>query len=1046
MPLSEQRLALSFAGGIETKMDPKAVPTARLLALENAIFSRAVSLVKRFGYSSLGLSVLGAVEPYDHPRGMGVRGDELVLFTDDSSYSYVEGAAAWDEIGGVASVMQSDRTLCKTISAQTGGDYAAVNGIGLAAWEDSRGGVYFAVVEDNEGRITVSPTQASATGTRPRCVRCGDRLALLWAEAALGHVSVIMIDPAQPHTYDTTQFPRVLVDDLVTAAPNYDAAFVGDQHALSRAAAAICWNGLAGVRIGWLDPSGVIGSPVTGWPTALTIVSPVTPVTVGPTMAVAPWKHDRVAIAWAGAASSCVQSFDAMADDFADAGTQELLVAGVDAMAIAWRYQFVGGDTALDGSDAVEIWLEDRNAVPSLSTVSRMRYSTAFGLYADPQPAILRGSVLASKAWTDCAELDAAYRTHTAESDHAYVTLLHDVPLFGVLLAVRDDGLCIARSLPGNAGDAPAYSHLPSVFDDGSGGRAFRWTAVYKSKLESVNEDVFTEDGLRLITLDFAASELHQSVYAGRTLYLGAACPQLYDGAGWAESGFHYAPDWESGTTLETLSAAGTGGMTNGVRGYVFWYEATLANGEIVRGPVSKPYEVTTTGANDRVTLAVPTLRLSAFGLAREDCRVVAARSVDGNAAEYFRVTSTDPSTAGAANGYVANDLDADTVNVIDDLSDDDLILGEPLYTTDGVLSNDPLPGAGVIAAGKGRIFVGDPSNTSAINYSQEQAEGYAMEFAPELRIVYPPAGGAVTAVAEMNGAVIGFKRSAIYGVTGDGPLADGVTGGWSQPQLVSSDVGCIGQRSVVSTPVGIMFQSVKGIYLLGRDMQTSYVGAPVEAYNSQTITRATLIEDAHQVRFLTDDGSTLLYDYQFQQWSTFSNHEGIDSAIVDGVYHYLRTDGRVFKQASTYSDDNLQIPEVIETAWMHLSQTIQGFQRVWYAQVIGTWKSAHVLRMQWMTDYDVDGNWSDPVTFDATDQGGTNYGAGAYGSGNYGGTSPTPYQFDVHVGAKCQSIRFRFSFFEAAGVAGACAELTELIITAGAKSNRYRLPAARSR
>jgi diguanylate cyclase (GGDEF)-like protein len=59
MALQEVALRVTFAGGIETKMDSKSVPVARLLALQDAVFTRAVSLSKRFGYASLGLAVLG---------------------------------------------------------------------------------------------------------------------------------------------------------------------------------------------------------------------------------------------------------------------------------------------------------------------------------------------------------------------------------------------------------------------------------------------------------------------------------------------------------------------------------------------------------------------------------------------------------------------------------------------------------------------------------------------------------------------------------------------------------------------------------------------------------------------------------------------------------------------------------------------------------------------------------------------------------------------------------------------------------------------------
>ena len=41
MALQEMAYPIKFAGGVSTKEDPKAVPTARLLTLENAVFTRA---------------------------------------------------------------------------------------------------------------------------------------------------------------------------------------------------------------------------------------------------------------------------------------------------------------------------------------------------------------------------------------------------------------------------------------------------------------------------------------------------------------------------------------------------------------------------------------------------------------------------------------------------------------------------------------------------------------------------------------------------------------------------------------------------------------------------------------------------------------------------------------------------------------------------------------------------------------------------------------------------------------------------------------------
>lgn len=1042
MALREVRIPLRFSGGIETKSDPKTVPTARLLGLQNARFGRALSLQKRLGYDSLGTSILGSATGYEDAHGLGARGDELVLFGEGTSYSYIEGVGAWSQIpDGVMSVKATDRALVKTISNQTACDYAAASGIAIVCWEDSRGGVYYAVVESDNGRRIVAPTQASITGALPRAIRCGDKLHLLWSEASLGQIKIIVVDPASPHAPSAA---AVLVDGLVTTLATFDAAYVTDESEWERAAGCITWNATDGIHVAWLDPSGVIGSPGTSWNGSVTF-TPAAAVTTGPVISVTrDYLSSNVwAISWATAANTYVAVTSGLNNPAPIAPLTVSLAAtaagptGTDRIAVAIQ----GGQTG-----TVHLWAEDRAATVRNSVVSRRSIDVFSGAVTTPSPATLRGCVLASSAWVHQPD---GFDSDTDATQRAFVTLLHPTPLQSTYLTVRDDGLCVAQTLPGNCGDATATHRLPRVTDDG--GQTYQWCGVFKNKLDALNDDLFTESGPRLVTLDFEAADAYQTAYVGQSLYLAGAVPMVYDGVSWVEATPHYAPDWEAGAVLHTASNTGTGAIANGTYSYLFWYEATLSNGEIIRGPTSKPYEVVMAGVNDSVSFAIPTCRLSAWGReggTRENLRVCIARSEAGDTSVYYRVSSLDPSTEGNANGYVENAPYTDTVTFVDERSDDDLEAnGDPHYTTGGVPSNNPIGVSNVLAEGKGRLFFASSSDPNVVYFSQERAEGITVEVSPELAIATPASNrdGAITGLAVMDDAVVIFKERAIYRVLGAGPLPNPSGGGWSAPQLVTSDVGCNDQRTIVAYPDGLIFNTAKGWHALSRGFQVSYLGAPVEAYNGQTFVRASLIEDTREIRFLTSSGSSLLYDYLFGQWSLLSNHEGHDAVNVDGVYHYLRTDGRVFKQADTYADANLQIPMTVETAWIRLGEARQGFQYIRLVQLLGTWLSAHVLRVEYMTDYDEDGAWQ-PLPDQETplDMGGDNYGDGNYGDGAYGGDTPARYQFTFHVGRNCQSIRFRVSFIERAGAFGACAELTELLIVGGARRNVNKLPAER--
>ncbi len=1057
MALQEQKLVVRLAGGIETKSDPKTTPTTKLLGLVNGIFTRGLSISKRKGYSALSTRVLGQPTPYLLTQGLASRVDEIVLVADDHGHSYLESAEAWSRGERVYSVAQSDTVLVKSPSTQTMGDYATCDGVGIVAWEDSRGGVYFAVVDDSSGHVIQGPTQLSATGERPRCVRSGERLHVLWAEASTGELWIMVITPSAPDSYDKSNFPRILIGDLVTTAPGFDAVYAPQGQ--PTAAALVAWNSVDGIRVGWLDPSGVLGTSSTHRAPPITITgSEVNGVTQGPTLAVNPFSQRFVGVAWALASESYAVTVDVGDDPLEpQASPTALGVADVSNLTCAWRPS--DDDTAAPWLD---VYLEVRDTYLRNSTVTRKIIEQGGDLIADSR--VTRGACLASKAWTDPP--DGGERTGT------YVTIVHDVPLFAVYLTLRHTGECVARTLPGIAGHTPGTDappdgstgggglesdslgppiergHLPSVIADGD--RVYRWCAGFRTLLEAINSDQFTEAGLTLVRLAFDDASSFQFVNLGRSLYLGAACPLLYDGAGWLETDPHYAPDWEEGEVLHSNSNTTDGAITAGTRAYKFVYEYTLATGELIVGGESKPYVVQIVNPSDTTTIAVPTLRITRMSSlapspsGRVDARIGVFRTIDGDTSVYYRCSSLDPAAVGYMNGYLRNSTAADTATFIDGMDDDVLQTQEPLYTNGGILSNDPRASTAVLAAGKNRLYTVDPSNGSTVRYSQEQREGYAIEWPDDLRLTVDLAGGDVTGLAVLDDALVIFKRSSVYFVAGPGPLANpDAGGGWSTPVLITTDAGCLSQRSIATTPAGVVFQSAKGIYLLDRSRQVSYVGAPVEAYHAQTVSRARLVEDTTQIRFLTAEGSTLLWDYFFDQWSTFGNHEGIDATLVDDTYTYLRTDGRVFREVETHSDAGVSIALDIETAWIHLQEHLQGFQRIWHLLVLGNWKSPHTQRMQDRLDYQA--NWSALVPFAALAAGGAAYGAGPFGAGPYGGTPAPPYQWRFHIGRKCEAIQFRFRDHEAYGVAGASFEINELLITGGVKRNAYKLPAARS-
>jgi hypothetical protein len=1008
--LTKQPVPVPLTGGLDRKTDPKAAPSARLLVCQNARFDLSSTIRKRNGYESLGTTITGVGATYTDAKALTRRGSEPVLLTDGTAYSYQASLGTWNEVGAVASVNSADESVGHTGSNQTQPDHADNGGVRLLAWEDSRGGIYWTLLEVDGGRVLRAPAQADSAGQRPRCLAVGEVLHLVYA-TAVGELRILVVNPSEPTATVTT---AVLTSDLSTTNPSFDAV----PTTLTDEPGLIVWaKSTGGYRLGYLSPSGALGSPGNGFDS---VVDGTGTVDVGPALGCDNGSAVVVAFYTSSSTTTSAIQHD-ISDALATTGSTGTIVeaAAVVRLSAVWPAS----------SSTAQVWRE-------LTSASDRDHRTRVASYngtALAELADMRGAGLASRAFDD--------------NVIAHCWLVHDVTFFAVYLCmqVRDDGtvLCVARSLPGISYGLPDRAHLPSVHVDEEDARIHRWCASWQQQLPAGDEEsaVFAEVGIRLVTLDFDSTTAWQTAQLGRNLYIGGACPLRYDGDTIAEAGFHYAPDDVAAPTQ------GTGGALTllGTYLYRFVYEEIDAQGEIHQGATSVGTSVTLTGSNNRLTFAIPTYR---SGTGKRRVRIGVFRSEQGDSAALYRVSSLDPSAVGS-NGYVTNSTSADTVSFVDDMSDAVLITKEPLYTNGGIPSNDPTGAGSILAVGKNRLFYNDPSDPLVVRYTHRLEDGYAAEFSSELTIKVDPYGGAVTALAVMDDRVVIFKRSAIFAVAGAGPLrlpeAD-PSQGFSDAALVTSDVGCTAPASIASTPNGIVFQSAKGIYLLGRDLSVSYIGALVEAFNSQTVTRATLIEDRRQVVFLCSTGETLMLDYGVGQWSTYTNHTGLDAVVIDGTYHYLRTDGRVFRETvGLYRDDNSQIPMVLETAWIKMVPYLQGFARFYHVHIIGERRSTHTIRFRFQTDFTA--NWSPPNDVDWTTESGDPYGDGNYGDGVYGGDAPDVFQWSVHLGEVGQSIRFRFEDVEPTGSFGASYEITELLVTGGIKLPAVRpLAAARTR
>ncbi|WP_196301213.1 hypothetical protein, partial [Streptococcus pneumoniae] len=87
----------------------------------------------------------------------------------------------------------------------------------VVAWEDSRGGIWWSVVEQTTQRILRAAEQLVVGGTMPRVVHVGSQLLIFYVDAGGGQ---LLCYPINPDAYLATPIPTVIATALSTTAPH----------------------------------------------------------------------------------------------------------------------------------------------------------------------------------------------------------------------------------------------------------------------------------------------------------------------------------------------------------------------------------------------------------------------------------------------------------------------------------------------------------------------------------------------------------------------------------------------------------------------------------------------------------------------------------------------------------------------------------------------------------------------------------------------------------------------------------------------------------
>jgi hypothetical protein len=519
--------------------------------------------------------------------------------------------------------------------------------------------------------------------------------------------------------------------------------------------------------------------------------------------------------------------------------------------------------------------------------------------------------------------------------------------------------------------------------------------------------------GADTLTLDLANTNGgYQTAQLGGDLFVSGGMLMQYDGSQTAEHGFNYPPVLVSATAV----SSGLGNLGVGTYSWAIVWEWEDAQGNVHQSaPVfSSPVTLTATQECD---LVFSTLQYS-YKASRSVIRIYRTLV---NGSVYYQFPS--PVTNNPAMSTVGfNDVYADTA----------ISSGALLYTQQQVPAS-PGPPCSALVAYRNRLMLAATEAPDQLWYSLTNVPGQPVQMSDLFELNIDPTGGGISALGVMDDKLMIAKPSVWFYMTGDGPDQLGNNSTFSTPLMIDAASGCSVPDSVVTTAQGIMYQSSKGIWLISRGLQEQYIGEGVESSAlGSTVVGAAIVPNTTQVRFALANGTVLVWDYFAEQWSTFPYPWFTLTAagIVGNVWSMMNSLGQLYSETPGVFYDydpgtgNLAISLSLTTAWLKFAG-LQGFQRVLKMLVLGSYYSAHTLKIQ--VAYDFVGTVAQTDTISVL-------------------SDPGPYQFRIFLAKqKCESVQITITQGVALDGAGQHGDLSGLAFEVGLKPGVYRLPAANS-
>jgi len=917
MALQKQQIAVNFSQGLDTKSDPWQVPIGNFLELQNSVFNKNGLLQKRNGYGQVGSltdeTVTGIAT---FKGGLTALGKNIYAY-NPSNQNFVNK-------GRIQPLSLNVSSLVNNSLNQTQCDAAfSPNGLVCVVYSELNGGTTtykYSVLNVETTQNLISPTALTGAGTpvaAPRVFCLGNNFIILFP---------VQVGGSYYLQYIAVNSISLIANSAVTIETSLAyATTISFDGIVLNSDLHIAWARTgSNVYCTRLKSNLSLTSPTLVTANAATIISSSTdgnsifvttynlPTTSGQVVTLNPNTQNVTASA-----------------TWVSSGTL-LNLATVSKSNVC---------TII--SEVSNTYSYSPNPQTNYLNIVSATLNPALGTITVGSSTVLKRSVgLASKAFI-CNDTTYVLTVYSSNNQPTYFLL-------------DTTGNVVLRLAYQNA-RGYLTTGLPSVYVNGT---AASFPYLFKNVIQSANKEtnvnantqtsqIYTQTGVNLAQVNLGEQKVN-TTEIGNNLNISGGLLWGYDGVSATENNFFLYPDYVTCAWSSTGGSMSAPAATQNTYFYQVTYEWSDNQGNIFRSAPSVPVAVQTTGATSTgsVTINVPNLRLTY----KTNVKVVIYRW-GVNQQNYYQVTSlTAPIISSTA---------TDSITAFVDTQADSTILGNNLlYTTGNVIENIGTSACTSLTLFDNRLWFVDSENKNVLWYSKQVIQNTPVEMSDLFTIYVSPtqsaqgATGTVRALAPMDDKLCIFKRDAIYYLNGTGPDATGAGTQYSEPIFITSTIGCENQESIVFIPNGLMFQSDKGIWLLGRDLSTTYIGAPVELFTTGAmVVSATAIPGTNQVRFLMDSGITLMYDYFYNQWGTFTNVPGISATLYENLHTYLfklisnqQTIIRIYQETpGKYLDGGHPVLMHFKTNWFALVG-IQGFQRVYFLFLLGRYISPHRL------------------------------------------------------------------------------------------------------